>query len=207
MNKILLTGGSGKLGTLLQKYLDSFDAPSHEELDVIKPIVPNDIYTMVVHCAAYTNVREAEKEHVKCIEINYKGTRNLRNAYKFIPFVYISSEYASVDNDTWYGLSKAMGEFATKEYEPYLILRTYFKPKPFPYDKAFIDQYTQGDYVDVIAELIAKEINKWDRKTSQTIYVGTGRKTVYQLAIKTRPDVKPCSIHDIEGLALPSDYL
>lgn len=33
---ILLTGGSGRLGTELQK-LAAFDAPSHAELDITNP--------------------------------------------------------------------------------------------------------------------------------------------------------------------------
>ena len=90
---------------------------------------------------------------------------------------------------------------------PYLIIRTLFKPRPYPFNVAFGDQYTRGDYVDVIAKLIAKAIKKWDKKTSKTIHVGTRRKTLYELAKQTRPDVKMNSIHDIKGVTIPADYL
>jgi len=68
-----------------------------------------------------------------------------------------------------------------------------------------VDQFTTGDYVDVIAPLVAKEIENWDKK-SKTIYVGTGRKTIFDLAKQTR-DVTPNSVDDITDVKLPKDYL
>lgn len=201
--KILLTGGSGLLGQELQKHLE-VDAPSHGELDVTKPTRKD--YDLIVHAAAYTDVLRAEKEWEKCMEVNYFGTRKLREMYREVPFVYISSEYASSTTKNHYGFTKWLGESVTMQYKPYLIIRTLFKPNPFPWDKAFTDQYTQGDYVDVIAKLIAKEINMWSRRDSRLMYIGTGRKSIFELAKQTRPDVKPCSIDDITEVKLPKDY-
>lgn len=87
----------------------------------------------------------------------------------------------------------------------YLIIRTLFKPNPWPFKYAFADQMTQGDYVDVIAPLIAKEIKKWDLK-SKVIYVGTGRKSMFDLAKRTKKDVKPNSVNDLP-FKRPKDYL
>ena len=87
----------------------------------------------------------------------------------------------------------------------YLIIRTLFKPNPWPWEYAFTDQMTQGDYVDVIAPLIAKEILQWDG-TSKSVFVGTGRKSMFDLAKRTRPDVKPNSIKDL-ALERPNDYV
>ena len=100
-----------------------------------------------------------------------------------------------------------MGEQIVKQFCPHhLIIRTLFKRNPWPYETAWTDQMTQGDYVNVIALAIAEEINKWDGM-SKTIYVGTGRKSMFELAKRTRPDVKPASVKDYKGLARPIDYL
>lgn len=203
--RILLTGGSGLLGTELQKHL-TFDAPSMAIFDITKPFWQGN-YDLIVHAAAYTSVIKAEKEWEECLKVNYIGTRKMREVYQDIPFVYISTEYVSSTTENYYGFTKWLGEQAVKTCKPYFIIRTLFKPRPFPWDRAFIDQYTNGDYVDVIAKLIAKEIVNWDRKTSLLTYVGTGRKTMYDLAKQTRPDVLPCSVKDIQGTVIPSDYL
>ena len=69
---ILLTGGSGLLGTELQKYLDC-DIPTKEELDITKEIRWPTNYSLIVHCAAYTDVVKAEKEPDKCYDVNFFG--------------------------------------------------------------------------------------------------------------------------------------
>ena len=60
--------------------------------------------------------------------------------------------------------------------------------------------WTIGDYVDVIASLIDKFI---ENPKGKIVYIGTGKKTVYELAKKTRPDVKPIKRKDVE-VRLPS---
>src|SRR5947207_1356907 len=101
--KILMTGGSGLLGQYLIPIIKKqsgdgnmfpiieVDTPTHEELDITGTIVPQD-YDLVIHTAAYTNVTKAEIERQKCFDVNVVGTKNLAEAYKEIPFVYISSE-------------------------------------------------------------------------------------------------------------------
>lgn len=87
----------------------------------------------------------------------------------------------------------------------YLIIRTLFKATPWPFEKAFIDQFTQGDYVNVIAPLIDQEIQNWSRTGKRLIYVGTGRKSIYELAKRTKPFVSPNSIKDM-AVPIPGDY-
>jgi dTDP-4-dehydrorhamnose reductase len=210
MGKILLTGGSGLLGTDLKKYFDCI-APSSKELDVTNPATfkayKTQNVTLIIHCAAYTDVAKAEVEPAKCLDINVIGTIRLLNDFYMVPFVFISSEYAKHPVNT-YGKSKQLAEEVVKaSASPYLIIRTLFKPRPYPWDRAFIDQITQGDYADVIAQLIAKEIKLWNKKDREEMYVGTGRKSMYELALKTRPDVKPNSIKDIKGVKIPRDYV
>lgn len=201
--RILLTGGSGLLGTEIQKYL-RVDAPPHELLDITQPIKKGD-YDLIIHAAAYTEVQQAETSKRACFDVNVQGTINLLNVYHNIPFLYISSEYAHKPMN-FYSETKRVGEMAVEAYASnYLIIRTLFKPRPFPHNKAFYNQFTMGDYVDVIAKLILEELAAWNFK-SKRIYVGTGRKTILELAMQTKPSIPAMSVTEVKGVALPTDY-
>lgn len=207
MLNILMTGGSGLLGTELQKHLQC-DAPSHEELDITHPKFM-DKYHLIIHAAAYTEVDKAEEETEKVFNVNLGGTMNLLYEYSLTPFVYISSEYAH-NPVNMYSASKYAGELAVKCLaEKHLIIRTLFKPNPWTLDTAWEDQFTEGDYIDVIAPLIAQEIHNWikARYEPKTIYVGTGRKSMFELAQRTKPDVKSASIKNWKGVRRPHDYV
>jgi dTDP-4-dehydrorhamnose reductase len=126
--------------------------------------------------------------------------------FQYIPFVYISSEYAKNPVNI-YSASKYAGELAVKYFaDKHLIIRTLFKPSPWPWKYAFTDQMTQGDYVEIIASLIVREIDRWDKKDSKTVYVGTGRKNMYELALRTA-HVIPVSLKDFRGVRRPYDYI
>jgi dTDP-4-dehydrorhamnose reductase len=158
---------------------------------------------------AYTNVKLAESEgRNDCFNVNVYGTFNLVKHYKDTPFIFISTEYAYQPIGV-YALTKKLGEEIVKTHPNHLILRTLFKPNPFPFPKAYVDQYTQGDYVDVIAKLLASRVAEWDKKTRDLEYLGTGRKTMFELAKRTRPDVLPNSVDDYvkeTGVLIPKDY-
>ena len=211
--KILLTGGSGLLGRHLIPLLKdrgfTVCAPDHSNLDIITFIHPlPESVDLIIHCAGYTDVDRAEKEKVRCFEANAIGTWNLIKRNRQIPFVYISSEFAQ-NPVNFYSYTKFTGEEIVKNMaEKYLIIRTLFKSRPFTHPKAFIDQFTRGDYVDVIAPLIVKCI--FDEGFMGEIYapfvhVGTRRKTMFDLAKQTKPDVLPMSIKEME-VARPADY-
>lgn len=201
--KILLTGGSGLLGKELQKHL-KVDAPSHKDFNIMNP--PRlDGYDLIIHAVAYINVEKAEKEREECFNINVLGTLRMSDVYDDIPLVYISTEYAH-NPVNWYSRTKQIAESIAMDHPAgCLAIRTLFKARPWKYEYAFRDKFTLGDYVDVIAEKVAKEIKQWDFK-SKLIYVGTGRKSYYDLARETKPDVKPNSIRDIKGVKIPVDY-
>lgn len=206
--KVLLTGGSGLLGAEIKKLL-KVDAPSHKELDIISKIKWDKKYDLIIHAAGYTDLVKAEAEdYYECEKVNYQGTINLLQAFKGIPFVFISTEYAKFPNLNRYSMTKFLAEEEVKNRTiAYLIIRTLFKPKPFPHDRAFVDQYTNGDYVDVIAPLIIQAILDWDRVTSKSIYVGTGRKTIFELAKQSNPKIGQMSVSEITSVKLPHDYL
>lgn len=204
---ILLTGGSGLLGRYLKI---EADRPSHEDFDITNLKPPFKEYEAIIHCAAYTDVQKSELEKQKCFDINVTGTLNLLETYPGVPIVYISSEYAAYPNN-FYSWTKKWAEdlIRLRPKGSYLILRTLFKATPWPFEKAFVDQWTQGDYVDVIAPLIDEAIKRFFQgnllRGREANYIGTGRKTIYQLARRTKPDVIPNSIKDME-ISIPADY-
>ena len=191
------------MGQELQKHFPFF-APPRQGMDILKPYAWPEA-DMIIHAAAWTDVEGAEVNRNQCFEANVKGTLNLLNHYKATPFVYISSEYAATPVN-FYALTKSMAEQLVTYHEaPYLIIRTLFKERPWKYPYAFRDKFTLGDYLDVIAEKVYREINEWDYK-SKMIYVGTKRKTYYELALETNVKVLPNSIKDIKGVKIPPDY-
>ena len=200
--KVFVTGGHGRLGVELQKHLPGY-YPRKEEFNINRFWDVPDC-DLVVHMASYTNVDKAEDEPFGCFHTNVKGTYRMLEYFKNKPFVFLSSEHA--DFPGVYFRSKLIGELMVKTLaEKHLIIRTLFKPNPWPFEYAFTDQKTQGDYVDVIAPLIAKTIQKWDG-SPKSVLVGTGRKTMYELARRTKPDVKPNSVNDMP-LKRPFDYV
>lgn len=208
--RILVTGGTGRLAFELKKHLEA-EYVGIENFDFIYQ-VPKGEYDLILHLGAYTDVQKAEKEVKKCFDTNVIGTYNLVETYKDIPFIYISTEYANKPLGV-YALTKQLGEEVVKTHPNHLILRTSFKPTPFPFPYAYEDQYTQGDYVDVIAQVLADDIkNHINTETlpCTTVYLGTGRKTMFEMAQLTRPDVLPNKVDDyntkIGKILIPHDY-
>lgn len=200
--RILLTGGSGKLGTELQK-LRKFDyVPTHEEMDItdfdsVAMYMADLEIDLIVHAAAYTNVLQAETDRLACYETNVAGTENL--SLMASPMLYISSEYAAFPDLNHYSLTKRIAErYADKS------LRLVFKPRPFPHERAFIDQFTSGDYVDVIAREVNTAIDLV-KILPPILNIGTGRKSIYDLAKQTRPDIQPMSRTEVKGVEIPPD--
>jgi dTDP-4-dehydrorhamnose reductase len=197
--RILLTGGSGKLGTELQR-LRSYIAPSHNQMDITKKeevhlMVKEVRPDLIVHAAAYTDVRSPEhspEAAFSCYQTNVLGTKNIVAAAE-CPILFISSETV-LHPYNFYALTKLQAENEVKKHPRHTIARTSFRDNPFQYERAPIDMYTIGDNTDTIAARIDLLI---DQPPQGLVYVGTGIKSMYQLAKKTRPNVIPCSIQDL----------
>lgn len=215
---ILLTGGSGLLGQELQKHIECI-APTREQLNLnrnsIKWLMANvdRNFHLMVHCAAFTDLVRAEKEKELCYQTNVIGTRNL--ALLGIPMLYISTEYVFSgekgdykeddfpEPQNFYALTKLLGEYESRRAQS-VVVRCLFKPSPFKHDSACVDQYTSGAYVDEIAKEIALAIKLFN-KLPPTIHIGSGKRSTYELAKKSKPEVKPCKIEDIKTVKLPKD--
>lgn len=147
--KILLTGSNGMLAYDLAKILkdNNFEVFSFnkKELDITDFLNSNKIITsikpdIVINCAAYTNVDEAQKDISKAREINANGAKNLAKIASFlnIALIHISTDYVfdgkkitpylttdapnPINN---YGLTKLEGEKYIQKYlKKFYIIRT-----------------------------------------------------------------------------------
>ena len=149
--KVMVTGGAGQLGydviKELQKrgYKDIY-APTSEELDLTqKELVDKAMKEykpdLVIHCAAYTAVDNAEDDKEKAGKVNIDATKYIAENCKELgsKLIYISTDYVfdgskdlsevyEVSDETnpqsVYGLTKLMGEKAALSNPKTFIVRT-----------------------------------------------------------------------------------
>lgn len=218
-NSVLLTGGNGVLATEIKKILDC-RAIDKKDLDITEQTAVADYfrknqYSTLIHCAAYTDVAEAENEKQQCYDINVQGTENLVKNFKGDKFVYLSTDYVfdgkkgnykesdAPNPVNYYALTKLLGEVAVRQYPKTLIIRTTFKPNgQWPYPKAFTDLWTSADYVSQIApQIVAAALMT---NLLGIVHIAGSRKTIYQLARQQTPAVGKMSINDV-ATKLPPD--
>lgn len=223
--RILLTGGSGRLGGELKRLLPGIVAPPRGELDITQPdsiarALAEHRPEVVVHAAAYTDVKGAESDRGGCWQANVVGTRNLVGALaekKSTRLIHISTDYVFygdrggyAEDDppgpvrNFYALSKLVAEELARTAPHHLIVRTSFRPREWPYETAFEDVYTSQDYVDVIAPEIALALRYLRDIPYSTLHIATERKSVFELARRRSGTVKAGRKADA-GVALPDD--
>ena len=223
--KILLTGGSGRLGTELRALLPGIVAPTSAEMNLtdaaqVREVMERERPHVIVHAAAYTNVGGAEKDRAACWNANVVGTRNVAAAANAVgaKLVHISTDYVFSgeeggyrEGDTpgpvvnYYSLTKLVAEEAARAAQRHLILRTSFRPREFQYAVAFSDVYTGQDYVDIIAPEIALAAKHALEIEDEVLHIVTERKSVYELARRRKPDVQEGRRADAPGVVLPGD--
>lgn len=208
--KILLTGGSGTLGKELLKLFDynkyTVYAPPSTKLNIKDFTNCSEWFNcympdLVIHAAAYTDVKASEENYIKSINTNIVGTCNIINCCdsQNIKLVYISTDYVfdgekgnytvndAINPLTKYAKSKAAGELAARMYPNSLIIRTSFYGHTFPYEKAFVDQWSSKDYIDIIAPKILKLCTS-DKKG--IVHVGSKRRSIYEIAKQRKKEVQ-----------------
>ncbi len=148
--KILMTGAKGMLGSTLLPYLKT---QGHHIYDFPKKILDITDYgqaqiklaaleelDLVIHCAAYTKVDQAESEPELAYLVNGYGTENLAVICSklHVPMLYISTDYVfdgekNEPYKTWdltnplsvYGKSKLAGEISIQRHlREFYIVRT-----------------------------------------------------------------------------------
>lgn len=228
--RVLLTGGTGVLGTALRGILPGLYAPTRSELDVLDPRqVAERIRDfgpdVVVHAAAFTDVAAAERARALCWSVNVGGTRAVVAAARATGarLVHISTDYVFFGDGAhggrgyreddppgpvrnYYALSKLAAEEVARTLHDALVLRTSFRPAAWPYPTAFTDVFTSQDYVDVLAPDIALAVRRVDDIPFDTLHIGTERKSVFDLARRRHPQVAPGSKRDV-AVDLPDDIV
>jgi dTDP-4-dehydrorhamnose reductase len=222
---ILVTGGSGSLGSELQHFYPGCLSPTRNDLDVTnKNQVINYFNThsidLVIHTAAITSIRLCEENRRLAWNTNVQGTKNLVSVVSKskdnIKFVYISTAcvfdghgelYKENDipyPENFYALTKLIGENEVSKIPNHLIIRTNFvAKKPWPYPAAFTDRF--GTYL--FAENVAKGIKEILEKDLNGIIhlVGDKKISMFELAKITSPEVKPMTIENYDGPSLTMD--
>lgn len=125
--------------------------------------------------------------------VNYCNTTGKRYVHISTDIVYAGSVPFATEEDVpvhapnWYAYSKLLADgYVQQACTDYLLIRTAFKPRPFPFPVAF-DKYGNFDYVDIIAGLIVKLIES----DAKGVYnVGTHAKTMLNHARETVPDIE-----------------
>jgi len=171
------------------------------DFDGLTTLINNIDPDIIVNCIGYTNTYCDDKQ--KHWDINYGFVANLVDFCdsNIIKLVHISTDYIyanstninreidiPVHQETWYSYSKLLSDgYVQLRLKDYLLIRCSFKPKPFPYEKAYENIKGNFDYVDVIAKQIIKLI----RENQNGIWnIGTELKTIFDLAIQTKSDVE-----------------
>ena len=221
---ILITGGSGRLGSELQTLLPAIIAPSSKELDITNEesiITAIEKYSpdCLIHAAAYTDVSRAEKAVSDCWEKNVIGTQNVIAAVanRPIKLIYISTDYVFsgdegnyVEGDSLgpalnvYALTKLVAEKYALAAKNTCVVRTSFRPREWAYPNAFTDMYTSQDYVDIIAKELALAITHIDAMNTDLIHIATERKSVFELASRRATGVNKASKASVT-VKLPQD--
>lgn len=201
MNPIIL--GDGLLGSEIRRqtnwnYLSRkknwFDFST--DLDNYLNIIRYNEYDTIVNCIACTNTYGGTEEEHKNLNyhrvkdlVDFCNTENKKLVHISTDYLYANSKPDAKETDlirpvqTYYGQFKNYGDLHVEmECKNFLIIRTSFKPYPFPYDLA-VNQVGNFDYVNIIAGLIVQLINK-DAKG--VFNVGTEKKSMYDLAMMSR---------------------
>ncbi len=218
---ILLTGGTGKLGSHILRFSQvSLHAPTHAELDItfsdqLESFFSKHLIQTVIHCAALARMGECEKNPMKAIQINIQGTANLVSAIlnkeketgEKIRLVHISTDgvypgirgnYSEQDETipynkyTW---TKLGAECVIKMVSNHCIIRTsFFDPQSLSYDKSAVDAFSSRVTVSYLAKAVLKLLN---HPFVGVINVGSERMSDYHRYKEFKPNLEPCTFDDI----------
>lgn len=217
--KILITGGTGKLGKLLVNLLvtKGFEviSPSRSEMDItdksnVFKFIKKQNVDALIHCAALASVYECEKDSRKAMEVNLEGTWNVVNSVldnKEMRFVYISTDYVYAGTDgpykesdlikpfSIYGLSKLGGEYVVNILENHCIIRaSFFDPGNIPFDTSPNDSYCSKLSLQEMGDAIVALL---ENKFIGTVNVGQERTSLYDILRKYKPELKPVKLAEI----------
>lgn len=183
MKKILVTGANGQLGQSINACKDEFinyhilfsgkrelDVTSKEE---VKSFVIENNIDVIINCAAYTNVDQAELNSKEAELLNFQAVKNLAEVAKSedVSLIHISTDYVfdgksavpyletnEVCPQNIYGETKLKGENVLKEINPKnsVIIRTSWLYGEYGHNfvKTMLKLFDERKSVSVVADQI-----------------------------------------------------
>ena len=222
MKKIVVTGGSGRFGSVLRKFKTKHKMffPTKKELNIldlnnIKSYLKRKKPNILIHLAGLSRpMEEHERKIQKSIDLNIIGTANIVKgcADNKIKLIYFSTNYVypgkkgnysetdplnPVNNYAW---SKLGGEASVRLFKNSLILRTCMTEKPFIHKKAFKNVKTNFIFHENIVPILFKILDK-----KGVINLGGKRQSVFDFAKETNLKVKKIYLNNITKKIVPID--
>jgi len=223
MERLLITGATGLLGRSILSIIDKDKyvilTPTSSQLNVKDNKSVNRYFQAnkvdtCIHSAALTNVGNIEKEikiTQEAIYTNTVGTANIlmccmENNAKM---VYISTDHVfdgqegnyskndKINPLSKYAKTKAAGELLVRTYENSLVIRTSFFGEKFPYEKAFVDQWSSKDYIDIMAPKILQACLS-SKVGIEHIY--SKKRSLHEIATYRGDKIEKISIADLESV-------
>lgn len=224
--KILLTGGSGKLGKAIIKsgLFSNILRPTHSEMNIenlqaVKRYFGSNRFYAVINCAALARMHECELDPKNAIMANIIGTSNLviatieksESEKKKIRFIHISTDgvYNSSRGNykeddaaipyNRYGWSKLGSECAVNMLDDFCIVRTsFFEPEKIRFDCSADDSYNSKLTSDEIVRAIYELLG---HSFVGTINVGSERRSDFERYSQFKKGLRKCKFRDIQKSA------
>lgn len=159
-------------------------------------------YRTIINCIANTNTYSHDVDHWN---VNYKFVIDLvdycvktdkRLVHVSTGYVYSNNTNNPTEEDipafqsTLYSYTKLLAdEYIKIKMKDYLIVRSVHKPKPFPYECAYVDHFGNFCYVDEVANFIS---HAQDLGLKGVYNVGKKASSMFDLAAETS-EVKPAN--------------
>lgn len=212
MNKIVIFGGNGLLGTHLKALNPNVLCPTKEDVDIrnereVRYYIKNIKPDIVVNAAAVLDSNILDNSPEEGISTNIIGAAHVANICieDNIRYIYISTDYVYKGDRgmykeedeilpfNFYAWTKLGGECSAKGVKNHLIIRCSFGKSEFPYKEAFIDKWSSKDYIDKMSVMIFEAIIS---PLTGVLNLGTERKTLFDYAKERNKDVKPVRLVD-----------
>lgn len=244
--RVLITGGGGMLARAFREMAGrregenagNFDviALTHTQLDItsyddVRAALRRTTPDVVINCAAYTKVDDAETHEAEAMRINGEGAGILADACGSIRVVYPSTDYVFDGNAATpyktdaptnpinaYGRSKLAGEQATAKASNYLIVRTSWlygpggpnfvrtiltrKDQPL---RVVNDQVGRPTFTYDLAQAIARLIDE-PSGIYHAVNDGTASWYDFARAIAPAADITPCTSEEFPRPAARPRY-
>ncbi len=206
-NLIIVTGGDGTFAKILKLKNKRLNLKflSKKQLNILSTkSIENCLLKykpqILIHTAGLSRPMEQHDINIsKSIDLNIIGTANIvKSCEKFnIKIIYFSTVYVydgykgnfretdpikPINN---YALSKMGGECSVLMYKNSLVLRIQMTEKPFLYDEAFSDLYTNFMFHEDLVPILPKIINEFG-----VINIGGKKRSVYEFAKIYNKNVK-----------------